>query len=185
MEREASAEVGMKRKRPWNLVRQEHKAYFAVLAVLFQPVACQEASPEMLDARRDILRRLKKELHIPDSVSDAVHGALKSDKPLQWQRSLVALQGKVKAKLPEHAPLMLGNLELCVGADVDVKDFQKNWLPGKINGLQGSSLCIHYHGWANKWDEWVDVSHGRVAPRETYTSKAAWGRRKHNGKQRL
>lgn len=34
--------------------------------------------------------------------------ALKSDKPLQWQRSLVALQSKVKAKLPEHAPLMLG-----------------------------------------------------------------------------
>lgn len=38
----------------------------------------------------------------------ATSRALKSDKPLQWQRSLVALQGKVKAKLPEHAPLMLG-----------------------------------------------------------------------------
>lgn len=41
-----------------------------------------------------------------------------------------------------------GNLELCVGADVDVKDFQKNWLPGKINGLQGSSVrkgCLFYH----------------------------------------
>ncbi|CAM9267961.1 unnamed protein product, partial [Laminaria digitata] len=46
-------------------------------------------------------------------------------------------------------------------------------------------LCIHYHGWATKWDEWVDVSHGRVAPRETYTPKAAWGRRKQNGKQRV
>lgn len=52
----------------------EHKAYFAVLAVLFQPAACQDASPESLEARRDILKRLKKELHIPDSVSDAVHG---------------------------------------------------------------------------------------------------------------
>ena len=44
---------------------------------------------------------------------------------------------------------------------------------------------IHYQKWSKKWDEWVDVSHGRVAPRETYTSMAAWGRRKHNGKQRL
>lgn len=34
--------------------------------------------------------------------------ALKSDTPQQWQRSLAALQTKVKAKLPEHAPLMLG-----------------------------------------------------------------------------
>lgn len=34
--------------------------------------------------------------------------ALKSDTPQQWQRSLAALQSKVKAKLPDHAPLMLG-----------------------------------------------------------------------------
>ncbi|CAM9898256.1 unnamed protein product [Scytosiphon promiscuus] len=118
----------------------EHKAYFAVLAVLFQPTACQKASPESLETRRDILKRLKKELHIPDTVSDAVQSALKSDTPQQWQRSLAALQTKVKAKLPEHAPLMLGNLELCPGADVDVKDHQNNWLPGKINGLQGSTV---------------------------------------------
>lgn len=55
-------------------LNSEHKAYFAVLAVLFQPAACQDASPESLEARRGILKRLKKELHIPDSVSDAVHG---------------------------------------------------------------------------------------------------------------
>lgn len=38
------------------------------------------------------------------------------------------------------ACFLSGNLELCPGADVDVKDFQNNWLPGKINGLQGSSV---------------------------------------------
>lgn len=52
----------------------EHKAYFAVLAVLFQPTACKGATPESLEARRNILKRLKRELHIPESVSDAVHG---------------------------------------------------------------------------------------------------------------
>lgn len=46
-------------------------------------------------------------------------------------------------------------------------------------------ICIHYYGWAHKWDEWIDVSHGRVAPRETYTAKAAWSRRKHTGKRIL
>ncbi|CAN0219661.1 unnamed protein product [Ascophyllum nodosum] len=184
MERNGGAEAGQKRKRPWNVVRQEHKAYFAVLAVLFQPAACMNASPDTLAARRVILKRLKRELHIPDFVSEAVEGALKEDNPQNWQKSLAALSNKVKAKLPDHAPLMLGNLELRPGTDVDVKDFYNNWLPGKVSSLQGSSLCIHYHGWAQKWDEWVDVSQGRVAPRETYTSKAAWSRRKHPGKQR-
>ncbi|CAM9820816.1 unnamed protein product [Sphacelaria rigidula] len=78
---------------------------------------------------------------------------------------------------------MLGKVELSPGLDVDVKDAQNNWLPGKISGLQGSSICIHYHGWAHSWDEWVDISHGRVAPRETYTSKETWGRRKHGNKK--
>lgn len=38
----------------------EHKAYFAVLAVLFQPNACLEVTPESLAARRGILKRLKR-----------------------------------------------------------------------------------------------------------------------------
>lgn len=47
--------------------------------------------------------------------------------------------------IPGHPPLppsslLTGNLELGPGTDVDVKDFQNNWLPGKINALQGSTV---------------------------------------------
>lgn len=33
-----------------------------------------------------------------------------------------------------------GKVELSPGLDVDVKDKQNNWLPGKVSGLQGSSV---------------------------------------------
>lgn len=40
--------------------------------------------------------------HVP------ARSALKSDTPGNWQKSLSALESKVKAKLPDRAPLMLG-----------------------------------------------------------------------------
>lgn len=163
--------------------------------------------------------------------------ALKSDSPLQWQKSLAALGTKVKAKLPtDQVPIMLGEyasffrhgcrrtgekasvdhddfecvqcpspptpprlfsrasvvrsrcrcrhlcasshlphslsacgvidptyragkVELSPGLDVDVKDAQNNWLPGKISGLQGSSVsCVMSHMTRQ-------IAHYRVAPR--------------------
>lgn len=39
---------------------------------------------------------------------------------------------------------LTGNLELSPGMDVDVKDVQNNWLPGKVSALQGSSVSTSH-----------------------------------------
>ena len=30
-------------------------------------------------------------------------------------------------------------------------------------------LYIHYNGWANRWDEWIDINSPRIAPFRTHT----------------
>jgi len=48
-----------------------------------------------------------------------------------------------------------------------VKDFKGNWYPVKILESQGSQIKIHYQGWADKWDEWIDKNSDRLSAIET------------------
>ncbi|CAM9349059.1 unnamed protein product [Choristocarpus tenellus] len=132
------------------------------------------------------MKRLKVDLHIPDYVTDVVDGALKTSDQKKRQQALSKLATKLGDNLPkpEQKPLKLGDLELAPGVDVDVKDCQDNWLPGVIKELQGTQIYVHYYKWNARWDEWVEVGHGRVAPPVTYTSKQAWGRRKGGASKR-
>ena len=70
-------------------------------------------------------------------------------------------------------PFILSKKKFEIGEWVDVKDTTDNWLEGQIinkrtinNKVQ---LLIHYNGWGNRWDEWIDQSSNRISFFRTYT----------------
>jgi hypothetical protein len=62
------------------------------------------------------------------------------------------------------------------GQWVDVKDTVDQWLEAQVLDLQhtprGTLAFIHYNGWPNRWDEWIDVTSSRIQPLRTYTVQA-------------
>ena len=70
-------------------------------------------------------------------------------------------------------PFNLSKKKFEIGEWVDIKDTTENWLEGQIinkrtinNKIQ---LLIHYNGWGNRWDEWIDQSSNRLSFFRTYT----------------
>ena len=70
-------------------------------------------------------------------------------------------------------PFNLSKKKFEIGEWVDVKDTTDNWLEGQIinkrtinNKVQ---LLIHYNGWGNRWDEWIEQSSNRISFFRTYT----------------
>ena len=65
------------------------------------------------------------------------------------------------------------NREFYRGQWVDVKDTVDQWLEAQIVDIQttpqGSMVFIHYNGWPNRWDEWIEVSSPRIQPIRTHT----------------
>ncbi len=52
---------------------------------------------------------------------------------------------------------------------VDVKDTVGEWLEAQVVRSEPTRLLVHYNGWGPRWDEWITVESGRVAPFRTHT----------------
>ena len=50
-----------------------------------------------------------------------------------------------------------------VGQWVDVKDTIDQWLEAQVVQVRNNQAFVHYNGWANRWDEWIDFSSPRIA----------------------
>jgi len=59
-----------------------------------------------------------------------------------------------------------------VGQWVDVKDTINQWLEAQIIQIRGNLAYVHYNGWGNRWDEWIEFSSPRIAPFKTYTMQS-------------
>jgi len=70
-------------------------------------------------------------------------------------------------------PFNLSKKKFEIGEWVDVKDTTDNWLEGQIINKRTinnkTQLLIHYNGWGNRWDEWIDQSSNRLSFFRTYT----------------
>ena len=70
-------------------------------------------------------------------------------------------------------PFNLNKKKFEIGEWVDVKDTTDNWLEGQIINKRAinnrTQLLIHYNGWGNRWDEWIDQSSNRLSFFRTYT----------------
>ena len=61
------------------------------------------------------------------------------------------------------------NITYEVGQWVDVKDTIDQWLEAHIVNIRPNQICVHYNGWGNQWDEWIDNTSPRVAIFRTHT----------------
>eukprot|EP00825_Cyclidium_porcatum_P052191 TRINITY_DN9810_c0_g1_i1.p1 TRINITY_DN9810_c0_g1~~TRINITY_DN9810_c0_g1_i1.p1 ORF type:complete len:257 (+),score=46.34 TRINITY_DN9810_c0_g1_i1:65-835(+) len=58
---------------------------------------------------------------------------------------------------------------LKVGQWIDVKDTVNEWLEAQIVNKRNNEILVHYFGWNQIWDEWIDQSSNRVALFRTHT----------------
>jgi hypothetical protein len=61
------------------------------------------------------------------------------------------------------------------GALIDILDAQKKWCIGQVTQIVENSIRVHYLGWADKWDEKLDVNSDRISQ---FMSKVNLGRLK-------
>ena len=48
------------------------------------------------------------------------------------------------------------------GQWVDVKDTIDQWLEAQVIDVQEDKVYIHYNGWGNRWDEWIEMNSPRI-----------------------
>lgn len=66
--------------------------------------------------------------------------------------------------------------QYAVGQWVDVRDTADRWLEAQVidvrNTETGLEVKVHYNGWPNRWDEWLDAASPRIQPLRTNTMQA-------------
>mmetsp|Transcript_36145 Transcript_36145/g.41158 ORF Transcript_36145/g.41158 Transcript_36145/m.41158 type:complete len:670 (+) Transcript_36145:136-2145(+) len=58
-----------------------------------------------------------------------------------------------------------------VGQWLDAKDTVGDWLEAQITKISDRRCYIHYNGWPNRWDEWIEMGSDRLAVFRTHTSQ--------------
>jgi hypothetical protein len=56
------------------------------------------------------------------------------------------------------------------GQHIDVQDDWKKWCAGQVVEVGHTRIKVHYVGWAQRYNEWIDIGSGRLAPAFTYTA---------------
>ena len=62
-----------------------------------------------------------------------------------------------------------------IGQWIDVKDTINQWLEAEVIDTDGDKVFVHYNGWGERWDEWIDMSSDRIAYFRTHTVQNAYG----------
>jgi len=57
------------------------------------------------------------------------------------------------------------------GEWVDCLDTSRQYLCARVIKVEGAKVFIHYDGWGDKWDEWLEMSHPRIRSIGTQTTK--------------
>jgi len=69
-------------------------------------------------------------------------------------------------------PFELTKSKYEVGQWIDVKDTIDQWLEAQVVQVRNSQVYVHYNGWGNRWDEWIDFSSPRIASFKTYSQQS-------------
>lgn len=92
-----------------------------------------------------------------------------SHESLEVLRNNIAFMQSLYKTIETIKPFDWKKTKLELGQWVDVKDTIDQWLEAQITKIQDGKVFIHYNGWGNHWDEWIDVESPRIAPFRTYT----------------
>jgi len=70
-----------------------------------------------------------------------------------------------------------------VGQWIDCKDTVNKWCEASVAAIQDDMLRIHYDGWTEKWDEWIERSSSRITRYGRFTSATPRDKFKGKGPQ--
>jgi hypothetical protein len=97
------------------------------------------------------------------------------------RQNLATLDGLIDSSNPHRDTARGENYELfdfskrrfTKGQWVDVKDTIDQWLEAQIIDMRDDKVYIHYNGWGNRWDEWIEVNSPRIRPFRYHTKQTA------------
>lgn len=52
-----------------------------------------------------------------------------------------------------------------------MKDTIDQWLEAQVINVRNNEVFIHYNGWGNRWDEWIDMASDRIMPFRFHTQQ--------------
>jgi len=61
-----------------------------------------------------------------------------------------------------------------IGDDLDVRDTVGTWLPAHIIKIYGENVFVHYHGYLEKWDEWILKNSSRLSEKGSRVDEDKW-----------
>ena len=71
--------------------------------------------------------------------------------------------------ITDDKPFDSKKIILELGQWIDVRDTIDQWLEAQVTKIREGQVYVHYNGWGNHWDEWIDCNSPRIAPFRTYT----------------
>ena len=86
---------------------------------------------------------------------------------IPFVKKMADIAGNCKSNFNSAFPGVSEQFE--VGEWVDVKDTIGQWLEAQIIQINNGICLIHYNGWENRWDEWIEINSNRIASFRTYT----------------
>ena len=77
----------------------------------------------------------------------------------------------IRQNLQTMENLMANTRNFSKGQWVDVKDTVDQWLEAQVLEVNptNSQVFVHYNGWPNRWDEWIDMNSPRIQHFKTNT----------------
>eukprot|EP00656_Telonema_subtile_P024862 TRINITY_DN27015_c0_g1_i2.p1 TRINITY_DN27015_c0_g1~~TRINITY_DN27015_c0_g1_i2.p1 ORF type:complete len:1644 (-),score=536.23 TRINITY_DN27015_c0_g1_i2:108-5039(-) len=137
---------------------------------------------------QSVLEHGLEHLHFPADAGKVVHVAASSKlfslaatdtghvyfwgrRPCDWRRAVVAARDEGSAA---ESTAWLGGQ---AGTAVDAMDEYFVWFTATVlkRSPDGASVLIQFDGWDAKWNEWMPVCGGRLAPLHTHTIKPTHG----------
>lgn len=148
----------------------ERKSFFAVVSC-FHAESDQEciSDPDIIS----LFDQLGDALHIPRTTR--IHAQKR-----EFFREINDLYDDIPGSLLEATlphkkkenPKKRKEIHLRPGTILDCKDCSGEWLEGVVRDIDGDQVRVHYLGWNNRFDEWIDISSkDRLAPKGTLSKK--------------
>ena len=83
-------------------------------------------------------RPAERESEPPLASSSSRKRERESEPPLDWRKSLT------------------------VDSLVEALDVQNLWYPARVIQMEGSKVLLHFLGWGDEWDEWIERDSSRL-----------------------
>eukprot|EP00501_MAST-03F_sp_TOSAG23-6_P001824 GSMAST32.ASY1.ANO1.1902.1 assembled CDS len=104
----------------------------------------------------------------PQKPRGSIPGRYRWGMGCEWTRGSLCFYSKTGSKVSSMP--YSGVTRFRVGEPLDIKDTTGavTWRPALVSQNIGDKVKVHYMGWENRWDEWIEKASDRILP---YRSK--------------